>query len=170
MNMKWFQDPNHIIPISMEEFVDQYQNLFGIDNLRFKIEAFRENPKKEGEVLTGSMQTSFKLFVPKLAFDERMEKDENIWVYLGPSQPCFCLEKTEPWRGKAYFCFTHKECEYYPCHEVSDPEQFNCLFCFCPLYSLGSRCGGKFPLSRRYERLLRMHAPASARQLWIYYE
>lgn len=24
------------------------------------------------------------------------------------------------------------------------PENFNCLFCYCPLYVLGDRCGGKF--------------------------
>jgi Zn-finger protein len=23
-------------------------------------------------------------------------------------------------------------------------EDFNCLFCFCPLYALGDRCGGNF--------------------------
>lgn len=44
---------------------------------------------------------------------------------------------------KAAF-FRHEECEYFPCHETPDPEQFNCLFCYCPLYTLGSNCGGNF--------------------------
>lgn len=35
-------------------------------------------------------------------------------------------------------------CEYFPCHSVSNPEEFNCLFCYCPLYALGDRCGGNF--------------------------
>ncbi len=43
-----------------------------------------------------------------------------------------------------YDFFQNKACEYYPCHEGADPESFNCLFCFCPLYALGDRCGGNF--------------------------
>ena len=38
----------------------------------------------------------------------------------------------------------HKECEFFPCHEVKDVENFNCLFCYCPLYALGDNCGGNF--------------------------
>ena len=43
-----------------------------------------------------------------------------------------------------YDFFQHKECEYFPCHENADPETFSCLFCYCPLYCLGDKCGGKF--------------------------
>ena len=46
--------------------------------------------------------------------------------------------------GKKYAYFAHRECEYFPCHPGADPENFNCLFCFCPLYLLGPRCGGSF--------------------------
>lgn len=42
----------------------------------------------------------------------------------------------------SYFC--NRQCEYFPCHEGGDPENFNCLFCYCPLYVLGKNCGGKF--------------------------
>ena len=45
---------------------------------------------------------------------------------------------------KKYSFFSHKECEYFPCHKTEDPENFNCLFCYCPLYALGERCGGNF--------------------------
>ncbi|MBR5229379.1 MAG: cysteine-rich small domain-containing protein [Firmicutes bacterium] len=38
----------------------------------------------------------------------------------------------------------HKECEFFPCHETKDVENFNCLFCYCPLYALGGKCGGNF--------------------------
>lgn len=38
--------------------------------------------------------------------------------------------------------FQNKDCEYFPCHPVQDSESFNCLFCYCPLYALGSHCGG----------------------------
>ena len=40
--------------------------------------------------------------------------------------------------------FSNKECQYYPCHKVAEGSDFNCLFCYCPLYALGERCGGSF--------------------------
>ena len=40
--------------------------------------------------------------------------------------------------------FNHRACEYFPCHNVKDKETFNCLFCYCPLYALGDKCGGNF--------------------------
>ena len=40
--------------------------------------------------------------------------------------------------------YQNRECEYFPCHSDADPETFNCLFCYCPLYALGDRCGGDF--------------------------
>ena len=43
-----------------------------------------------------------------------------------------------------YDFFQHKNCEYFPCHACADPETFSCLFCYCPLYALGDRCGGNF--------------------------
>lgn len=43
-----------------------------------------------------------------------------------------------------YSFFTNRECEYFPCHAGADPENFNCLFCYCPLYVLGESCGGDF--------------------------
>lgn len=43
-----------------------------------------------------------------------------------------------------YKHFSHTECEYFPCHDCKDPAQFNCLFCYCPLYALGEDCGGNF--------------------------
>ncbi len=43
-----------------------------------------------------------------------------------------------------YSFFQNKECEYFPCHKDVDSACFNCLFCYCPLYALADRCGGKF--------------------------
>ena len=43
-----------------------------------------------------------------------------------------------------YAYFSNRSCEYFPCHKGADPDNFNCLFCFCPLYVLGDRCGGQF--------------------------
>ena len=42
-----------------------------------------------------------------------------------------------------YKFFAHRQCEFFPCHQGADPERFNCLFCFCPLY-LVPDCGGEF--------------------------
>ena len=44
----------------------------------------------------------------------------------------------------SYRFFQNTECEYFPCHAGADPETFNCLFCYCPLYALGDQCGGAF--------------------------
>lgn len=40
--------------------------------------------------------------------------------------------------------FTNRDCPYFPCHTGINPDEFNCLFCFCPLYALGPHCGGNF--------------------------
>lgn len=46
---------------------------------------------------------------------------------------------------KKYFkYFQNKQCEFYPCHKMKDEEDFNCIFCYCPLYALGDECGGHF--------------------------
>ena len=42
----------------------------------------------------------------------------------------------------SYCFFQNKDCAYFPCHKVEDDSNFNCLFCFCPLYALGDKCGG----------------------------
>ena len=46
-----------------------------------------------------------------------------------------------------YSRFTHTECEFYPCHNVKG--ELNCLFCWCPLYALKDKCGGKFKYKKK---------------------
>ena len=43
--------------------------------------------------------------------------------------------------------FSHKACEYFPCHEGINPEHFNCLFCYCPLYFV-EECGGNYTFTK----------------------
>ena len=43
-----------------------------------------------------------------------------------------------------YKFFQNRDCEYFPCHQGIREDCFNCLFCYCPLYALGDRCGGCF--------------------------
>ena len=50
----------------------------------------------------------------------------------------------KPPRECSYSFTQHTACEFFPCHKTAHPENFNCLFCYCPLYALGSDCGGNF--------------------------
>ena len=45
---------------------------------------------------------------------------------------------------RSFAFFQNAACEFFPCHETAHPEDFNCLFCYCPLYALGKTCGGNF--------------------------
>ncbi|HIY20016.1 MAG TPA: cysteine-rich small domain-containing protein [Candidatus Blautia avistercoris] len=54
------------------------------------------------------------------------------------------MEAKMDWKKKEYSFFSHKKCEYFPCHKTDDPDNFNCLFCYCPLYALGKKCGGNY--------------------------
>ena len=51
-------------------------------------------------------------------------------------------DEKEYWRGKGFAFFQNTACEYFPCHQTENPADFNCLFCYCPLYVLGRNCGG----------------------------
>lgn len=42
--------------------------------------------------------------------------------------------------------FQNRACEYFPCHKGVADEDFNCLFCYCPLYLLGDECGGNLSI------------------------
>lgn len=43
-----------------------------------------------------------------------------------------------------YEFYQNRDCEFFPCHPWGDKENFNCLFCYCPLYALGDACGGSY--------------------------
>lgn len=43
-----------------------------------------------------------------------------------------------------YDFFQNRACEYFPCHRGADSDSFSCIFCYCPLYALGDKCGGCF--------------------------
>lgn len=47
----------------------------------------------------------------------------------------------------SYRFFENKDCKYFPCHKGLD--DFNCLFCYCPLYKL-DKCPGN-PVFKNYE-------------------
>ena len=49
----------------------------------------------------------------------------------------------------SYKFFSNRACKYFPCHEGSGTDDFNCMLCFCPLYAMGDKCGGIFEYSEK---------------------
>ncbi len=45
--------------------------------------------------------------------------------------------------------YQNTACECFPCHSGIPEEDFSCLFCYCPLYTLGRRCGGNFEYTEK---------------------
>ena len=45
--------------------------------------------------------------------------------------------------------FQNRNCEYFPCHTGIREDELNCLFCFCPLYTLGRMCGGNYTYTEK---------------------
>jgi len=39
--------------------------------------------------------------------------------------------------------FQNKDCEFFPCHDNIEEKDFNCMFCYCPLYCFKD-CGGDY--------------------------
>ena len=52
------------------------------------------------------------------------------------------------WKTPESF-FQNRSCKYFPCHEGVPEDEFNCLFCYCPLYALGPACGGDFTYTEK---------------------
>lgn len=48
-------------------------------------------------------------------------------------------------REASYRFFCNTNCEYYPCHDNASGG-INCLFCYCPLYTIDI-CPGEFIIS-----------------------
>lgn len=47
-------------------------------------------------------------------------------------------------KPNSYKYFKNTSCAFFPCHTDVSEESFNCMFCYCPLYFLGDKCGGNF--------------------------
>ena len=43
----------------------------------------------------------------------------------------------------SYRFYNNKDCMYLPCHKTKNVDEFNCMFCYCPLYFLDD-CGGNY--------------------------
>lgn len=51
----------------------------------------------------------------------------------------------------SYKYFENRSCKYYPCHKA---ENLNCLFCYCPLYSL-ENCPGTYTMIRSGDKTIK---------------
>ena len=58
-----------------------------------------------------------------------------------------------------YSFFTNHACKYFPCHNQPKKEEFNCLFCYCPLYTLGGECLGNFEYNKNVKDCTGCHLP-----------
>jgi hypothetical protein len=43
----------------------------------------------------------------------------------------------------SYKYYNNTSCKYMPCHKAEEGSDFNCMFCYCPLYLIKD-CGGKY--------------------------
>ena len=59
----------------------------------------------------------------------------------------FCGIPTHLKPKNSFRYFRNHDCKYFPCHAI-DGEDFNCLFCFCPLYRFDD-CGGTYEYSKK---------------------
>lgn len=53
----------------------------------------------------------------------------------------------------SYRFFENKECKYYPCH--NGIEEMNCLFCYCPMYSI-QNCPGNHQFIQKGEKKIKV--------------
>ncbi len=93
MKSTFFRDPDNVVYADINQFAENFGKETGINDLREKIEAFKANPTKDGEVLKGTKRTAIRLLIPDMFFEgeEKIEMGENVWVYLGEMYEVYCL-------------------------------------------------------------------------------
>ena len=84
------------------------------------------------EVLTGERIRD--LFDMPAGMYEKLFKEKADQAALTPQDHTF---------------FANRDCKYFPCHKTEDTDNFNCLFCYCPLYGMGPDCGGHFRYTKK---------------------
>ncbi len=93
------------------------------------------------ETLYGMEPGSYRAFFGEAA----AENAAPVKAETEPAEEAGPRTEVSPAEGeKRSSFFQHRQCEYFPCHKGIPAEEFNCLFCYCPLYALGDRCGGNF--------------------------
>lgn len=76
--------------------------------------------------------------------NKELEERASFVAELSTDETGKCHRIVRKTTQKNYAFFSNRACEFFPCHEGANPDDFNCLFCYCPLYVLGKECGGKY--------------------------
>jgi Zn-finger protein len=90
---------------------------------------------------------------------EKPAKFQNIWCSVGDEEKLSLVDKSffseVQWSDKepkklilksiedSHKFFQNKSCKYFPCHSNISEKDFNCMFCYCPLYNK-KECGGNY--------------------------
>ena len=135
-----------------EKMVRRHPHVFGeTDDAGKAADLGRTGSGRENICCAEPGQTDHGQIVNRWAEIKKREKAGKEWMdqYLPKAFAEFrdLIDRAEERKfkkEKKYSYFAHRQCEYFPCHKGADPENFNCLFCYCPLYVLGDRCGGNF--------------------------
>lgn len=144
MNINWLKDPNHLVCMTVDDFTDTFRRELACTDFKNQIREFQNDTRPGGKMILAGNRISIRIFRPNLSFSQELENGDDIWVSFGVNQPCYCMIGTAPKNEMACFFFSHKNCEYFPCHQTDKADSFNCLFCYCPLYYMGPLCGGNF--------------------------
>ncbi len=84
----------------------------------------------------------------RLSVEIAKRADAVVRLVCGIPQPVKgTVAKAVRYEGHVFFA--NRDCKYFPCHEGIDEDEFNCLFCYCPLYALGPHCGGNFTYTEK---------------------
>lgn len=95
MNINWFKNPENVVYVREDDFVDNFARETGIENLKEELNAFRENPTPEGITLKGKKRVTVKLIIPNLMFKEKIDMGENVFIYMGDVMESYCVY--QPW-------------------------------------------------------------------------
>jgi len=91
MRVEWFENPDNVAYVDIEQFADNFGKELGINDLKKKIEEFKANPVKEGIDYRGTKRTCVKLFIPDMVFDKHIEMGETVWLYVGETYPAYSI-------------------------------------------------------------------------------
>ncbi|QAT42479.1 hypothetical protein [Aminipila luticellarii] len=91
MNINWFKNPDNVSCVDVDVFSDVVSGKTTIENLREKLEEFKQNPIKEGKVIRDKENEYIKLMIPNLTFGQAIENGEKVWACLGEPYGSFCL-------------------------------------------------------------------------------
>ncbi len=91
MNVKWFENQNHLVYLNAEKDLASLEKQLKLPGLRQAAEGFRAAPTEEGVSVKGLKRTSAKLFIPDLTFKTHIEMGENVFLYMGEMSECYVI-------------------------------------------------------------------------------